>query len=461
MQKNGRAWSGLAAVALWGLVAGMGAVPCARAQAQAQASQSKWKDQAEYDLYTQVGKNIQTRSFPQAITTLDTWKQKYPDSFYKNDRTVFYIQAYAGNKEPDKAVDAAGSLLSGDLNATFSDPAGGPVQAITVLFTTVTAIIAVQNPTPEQLAIGKKAAEMLRDFNRKPPSLTDDQWNQARTQQLQPPAKGALLYIAMYPGNQAMAKKPDADYAGAEATYTKALTDYPDATAISYNLGLALSKEKKNSEALYEFQRAAVVDATLGGTNDAKKIQTFADSAYIKIHGSDEGLAQLKELVKASALWPAGFHVKTVTEIADDKQKEFEQSNPQLAMWMKIKAALADTDGDAYFANSLKDAAVPKLKGILVEAKPPCKPKELLVAVPLPDAQGPPKTEISLKLDTPLTGKPELNSELQWLGVPSAFTKDPFLLTMDVDDKAKIEGLKLTPCVATPTRAPAPKKKAE
>ena len=60
--------------------------------------------------------------------------------------------------------------------------------------------------------------------------MTDDQWNQARTEQLQPPAKVALLFVAMSPGNQAMAKN---DLPGAEAAYTKALGEYPETAAIS------------------------------------------------------------------------------------------------------------------------------------------------------------------------------------------------------------------------------------
>ena len=38
-----------------------------------------------------------------------------------------------------------------------------------------------------------------------------------------------------------------------------------------------------------------------------------------------------------------------------------------------------------------------------------------------------------------------------------AFTPDPFMLTM-YTEKAKIEGLQVTPCAATPTKGPAPKK---
>src|ERR1019366_7006491 len=112
------------------------------------------------------------------------------------------------------------------------------------------------------------------------------------------------------------------------------------------------------------------------------------------------------------------------------------QTNPQLALWMKIKGALADPNNPTYFDNDLKDSAFPPMKGTLVEAKPACKSKELLVAIPLPDQQGRPVTDISLKLDAPLTGKPEIVRSIQWTGVPKAFPKGPFMLTLETE-KAK------------------------
>jgi hypothetical protein len=150
---------------------------------------------------------------------------------------------------------------------------------------------------------------------------------------------------------------------------------------------------------------------------------------------------------------PAGFKIKSATDIAKEKEEEFKKTNPQLALWMGIKGQLADTGGEQYFEGTLKNAAVPKLKGTVVEGKPACRSKELLVA--LSDATHP---EVALKLDAALTGKPEAGVEIQWEGVPSAFSKEPFLLTMDTE-KAKIENLKVTPCAAAPARRPAAKKK--
>jgi hypothetical protein len=110
----------------------------------------------------------------------------------------------------------------------------------------------------------------------------------------------------------------------------------------------------------------------------------------------------------------------------------------------------------------MKDAAVPKLKGMVVEGKPACRSKEILVSVPEPEEKGTPQAVIALKLDTALTGKPE-PGEIQFEGVPTAFKPDPFLLTMDTE-KAKIEGLKVSPCAAAPAsrggvKKAAPKKK--
>ena len=453
-------WRTIAAATVCGAVVAAGTVQLAHAQG---ASKKNWKDQGEYDLFNAAGQAIGASKFTDAISSLDNWKQKYPSSDFKDEGTVLYIQAYAGAKQPAKAIDTAGDLINRGVDTVFPDPATGPGNAIKVLFTTVVAITQVTDPSADQMATADKAAHQLADYNRKPQGVADDAWNTARTTQLQPPAKAAMQYIAMLPGNQAFGKQ---DWAGADAAYTKALQQYPDNSAIAWQLGLTMRNEaktdpNKRSQAVFEFQRAVVTDATLGGRSDAKKMTDFADQYYSTIHGSNEGLDGVKTAAKANPLPPGDFKVKTATEISEEKQAEFEKSNPQLALWMKIKGALADTNGEQYFDGQLKDSAVPKLKGTVIDGK--CRAKEIMVAIPLPDAKGDQKAEITLKLDSPLTGKPEVGSEFQWdAGVPKAFTKDPFMLTMEVE-KAKLEGLKTSPCSIAPAgkKGGATKKKGE
>ncbi len=396
----------------------------------------------EYDLYNEVTKDLGANNFAKAITDLDTWKSKIPQSDYESERAVLYIKAYMGARQWAKALDLASEVMP-HMDTLFADPKDGPGEALQILFNAAAAAPLVPAPSPAEADAAKQAARQLMTFDRRPPGLTDENWTKLKSD-VQAPAKAALLYLAMLPGNQAMTKQPR-DCEAAQVAYAKALEDYPDAAAVSYNLGSALSCLHKNPEAVYQFERAAMIDPSLGGTADPSKTKSFADSAYEKVHGSSDGLDQFKQQVKQSPVPPAGYSLKTASEIAAEKEAQFEQSNPQLALWMKIKGALADANGEQYFESQLKNAGVPQLKGTVVEGKPACRSKELLIAV---GGNGP--AEIALKLDKPLTGKPENGVEIQWEGVPSAFTASPFLLTMDTDTN-KIQGLKTSAC-AVPVR---------
>ncbi|HWF09141.1 MAG TPA: hypothetical protein VG297_11800 [Bryobacteraceae bacterium] len=421
------------------------------------AAAEKQLKPGESEAYNDVVKDLSGANFTKALIDLDTWRQKFPDSDFRDDRSALYIQTYAGLNQPAKVLDTASELITKGLETIFPAPAGQPT-VIRVLYNAVWAISQMPNPSPDQVATGGKAAHQLLDYDQALPGVAADKWAEVRAD-MREKAGAALLYIAMLPGIQAMAKQPP-DCSAAEPIYTKALADYPDKAVLSYELGRALSCEsktapEKQAPAVYEFLRAAVIDASLGNPkNDRKKIQAFADNAYVRLHGSDEGLEQLKQQVKQSALPPAGFQIETASQIAEAAQKKFENDNPQLALWLRIKAKLSDTNGEEYFQTQLKDAAVPQLKGMLIEAKPACRPKELLVAVPVPDAQQTPQPEITLKLDKPLSGKPEVHGDIYWEGVPSAFTRDPFMLTMDTET-GKVQGLKTTPC---PPSAPARRK---
>jgi len=459
MHKWLRTVTGVGALGVFGMAVMLATAP--RAHAQAPAAK-KPKDNAEYNIFNDVIKDIQANNSAKAVTDLDSWTQKYPDSDYKDDRLYYYMQAYskANPPQPAKVIDYGSQLMAKDLKATFND-AQGPTVVLNVMYLLTATVPTLPNPTPEQMALGEKAAKELLDYlptffaaDKKPANTPDQAWAQARGQ-LETAAKKSLIALSLLPGNQAMDKKPP-DCVAAEDAYKRGLLVYPDSSMHAYKLALALRCQQKESpdkipQAVYEFERAAVIDATLGGGADPKQIQTFADNAYATVHGSTDGLDQLKQQAKNAPLPPAGFTIKTATQIAQEKEQQFEQSNPQLALWMKIKGQLADTSGEQYFNDQLKNSAVPQLRGTLVEAKPECRPKELVVAVPLPDAAQPLRGEITLKLDAALTGKPDLNKEFHWEGVPSAFTKDPFMLTMDTE-KAKVDGLTMTPCAAPPAR---------
>jgi hypothetical protein len=458
-----RTYHRIAAVAVLGAVALTGAAQLAHAQAA--PPEKKVKDQGEYDIYNQTLKDLAN---PAALLKdLDTWAQKYPDSDWKDDRQYYYISAYAGTNQPAKVLEIGSQLMARDLKKVYVDPKAGPQMILTVLYQIAVNLTKIPTPTPEQMAQGEAAAKALQDFvpvfftaANKPAAATDAQWNEGKTT-MEKVAKDTQMYVATKPGADAMnrytANKDAKECVTGEASYRKALEKYPENALIAYQLGRALrcqqtSGPEKVPQALYEFARAAAIDPTLGGTMDPKALNNYLESAYSSFHGGLDGLDQLKTMAKSNPLPPADLKIETATAIMARKQAEFEQSNPQLALWMRIKGALADANGTTYFENELKDSGVPPLKGTLLEGKPACKSKELLVAIPLPDAQGNPVAEITLKLDAPLAGKPETGTTIQWTGVPKVFTKDPFMLTMEVE-KAKVENVKTSPCATTVTPA--------
>jgi len=406
------------------------------------AAQKNYKDPAEYGLFSASAKDLAANSFDKAISDLNAWKQKYPDSEFKDDRQVFYVLAYAGAKQPEKALDAAGLVA----NPASLDAA----KQVRLLYTAAAAIQQIPNPTPEQLATGGKAASDLAAFNKVPEGMSPDQWASTRAQ-LYATARAAMLYVALVPGTQSLRAK---DCAAAGAVFHKALEEFPDSAQAAGYLGEAELCRARNEPdrapiAIHELARAASLDPVKGMVDpnwQKQSVEPTLERVYNAYHGADAaGLAQLKQEALKSSLPPDGFTIETAAQIAQQKQANFEAQNPELALWIRLREALVGSDGEQYFEANVKDAALPQLRGVLVEAKPACRATELLVAVVLPDTQTPPRPEIVLKLAKPLSGKPELNSEIRWEGVARTFTKNPFLLTMETES-AKIQGLNVAPC---------------
>lgn len=416
-------------------------------QAYAQAAQAqpqkKVKDQGEYDLYNNVVKETDPAK---KLQYLNQWVEKYPETDFQEEQLQFYNQL----NQPAKVMELGDKILAKDA------------KNLTALTLITANIQKVMNPSPQQLADAQKAAQTLLDNldSLKPATVTDDAWKQARPG-VQNLAKGTIQWIVTKPATDALEKK---DYPAAEQAFTKLVQQYPDNGQYAYQLGSVLISERnpeKFPQAIYLIARAVAMDPAKGGLPDAnrKQVDTYLNKIYTQYHGADDaGLQQLKQMAMNAPLPPADFKLKTAAEIASEKEEEFRTKNPQLALWMGIKKQLIDSNGEQYFDGTLKNAAVPKMKGTLVDAKPACRPKELLVAIS--DAS---HTEVRLKLDMALKGKPMPGTEFQWQGVPSAFTKDPFELTMDTEQD-KLEGLTSEPCgPARPavTKKGVTKKKAE
>ena len=433
----------MAVIATLGAFLGTGTANYAYAQGTAGQPQKKVKDQAEYDLYDHVVKETDPAK---KLQYLNQWVEKYPETDYQEEQLRFYDQL----NQPAKVMELGQKILAKDSKNLIA------------LTSIASNIQKLASPSPDQLALGQRSAQTLIDSldSLKPSTVTDDQWKQVKPQ-LEAVAKATIEWVVTKPARDATDKK---DWAAAEAAWNKLVQQYPDNGQYAYQYGSVVVAEKDPNKyplAIYEIARALEI----GGlpTQNRPQVEAYLNKIYNAYHGpDDEDLKKLRQMAKASALPPGDFKMKTAAEIAAEKEEEFKTKNPQLALWMSIRRQLTETNGEQYFESSMKGTGLPKLKGTLVDAKPACRSKELVVA--LSDATHP---EVTLKLDMPLTNKPDLGSEIQFDGgAPQEFTKDPFNLTMDVE-KEKIEGLKGEAC-AGPKAAPkgvkkgiAPKKKAE
>jgi hypothetical protein len=458
VQRYFRQAGGAAAIAILTAVALTGAPQAATPQAAAPAApkEKTVKDQAEYDISNQTFKDITEKNWKQALTDLDTWKQKYPDSDWKDDREFYYLQGLFYTQQFDKAEQFGGELMDKDLASMFKANQGN-ILAIDYMVTASAAQLLGHNATREQIALGDKAAHKLLEFAdtyfvaaNKPSGQTDEQFQQTKAQ-MTPIATGYLLQEAVQPGVDAMAKK---DCPAAEAAFTKALGDYPQNTWISYQLARAYNCQQKVFPAVYEYARAAAVDPSLLKSTDPNQVTTFVKKTYVTVHGSDEGYDALLALAKTAPLPPADFKIITVEELKAKADEDFAKNNPELAVWKNIKDNLV-AQGEPFFDN-MKGAELPQLLGVIADAKPACHSKSLTVYVPSPDNAA--KTpEITIKFATALSGKPEVGSQIKFVGVGDTFAANPFMVTLTAE-KDKIQDLKMTPCVVPGGKKSVPKK---
>src|SRR5215831_19854631 len=93
---------------------------CLLAAAALFAADKQYKP-GEYEMYKAAADDLGASNFAKALADLDSWKQKFPESDYGDDRQLLYVHAYVGSKQPGQAIDASGILLSKDLDTALGN----------------------------------------------------------------------------------------------------------------------------------------------------------------------------------------------------------------------------------------------------------------------------------------------------------------------------------------------------
>jgi hypothetical protein len=99
--------------------------------------------------------------------------------------------------------------------------------------------------------------------------------------------------------------------------------------------------------------------------------------------------------------------------------------------WAGIKRTLAGPEGTTYFETSLKGALLPRLRGSLISAIVRDGLSKLTLGIT--EANTPEVTLIYHTGNKRVKGDPEPGTQIEFAGVGTEFTKEPFMLTLEVE----------------------------
>ena len=408
------------------------------ASAQAPA-QKNWKDRAEYDLYDAITKDNAPAS---RLANLEKWKAGYAQSDYGDVRMKIYLVTYQQMNNHRAAVDMAGEILKSDPSdlTSLTEIVG---YGLTLVPQDGKAALTPANKADLD-TIDKTAHYILENIDKiyaadkKPQGTTDEQWNAA---------KPTMQKFSQFTIARAMVLEKDTPKAESELMNTVKM-DPANAQASYMLAGNLLGQQKEHPDkmpaALFEYARAASYDGP--GAMDAatrKQIDAFLTKAYTAYHGSAQGLDQLKTQAKAAPMPPDGFAIKSTVDIAkeaEEKRQAALKENPMVAFWNETKENLTGEKGAELWEMNYKDAGLPpaglgfsKFKGKLISAEPETKPKTLTIALAGEAA------DVKIVLAEPLPGKMEPGGEISFSGALKEYSKDPYMLTFEVE-AADIEG---------------------
>jgi hypothetical protein len=399
--------------------------------AKAKVWQGKDGGQEEFGMAQAIAKATTPKD---QIEALDKWKAAFPKSDYADEREEQYLFVYQAAKMNRQAFDKAAEILKTRPNHFNS------------LYAILSLVQALMPPTAADLDTAARTAMYVEDnldaifaATNRPANIPEANWGTIR-----PGVKDAAHNVYLW---VVAARK---DHPRGETDLTAYLKKDPAQASTSYSLaGEILAQNKEHPEkqplALYQFARAAAYTGP-GALPAAAQRQAldYITRTYTAYHGSDQGLPDLLAMAKANPFPPEGFTIKSKSDLmveAAKKQAEADAANPIFAFWRDIVREPLQKEGDSYFEN-MKGALLPgdpgKAKGFemfkakLISMDPANKPKTLVLALEKPDV-----ADVTLKFDEPLPGNMEPGAILEFAGAPVSYTKDPFMVTFEVDMEQK------------------------
>ena len=369
----------------------------------------EYKD-GEYDVIVKVyGETDPAKR----LALLDEWTQKHPETDYHLERSQFYLDSYQKTGKTAEAVDAAKELLDkvpGDFTSNY---------AIT-LFSPYLGKVENEFIEDASKAANEVLAAVPTRFAAKPDTVSQEQWDTARTQ--------AEVSAHLTIGWCHMQQK---DNSGAEKAFTKVLEIDPSRGQVSYWLGqviLGQGDAAKYDLAFASFARAAVHDGPNAMPAEGRAQVLEYVHNLIKKYGEESFKLywpMFEEMAKASALPSKRIELISDAERAFEAEQKSREENPLLWVYKDLKTALTGDAADATW-QKLNGALTPKMRLYVVSASPPERPATINLANEPGGA-----VEVVLTLENRRRTGVRTGSMLTIDGVAAGLRKDPFRLTLN------------------------------
>lgn len=368
-------------------------------QAAQAAAEKLPKDQAEYELAT---KTIAETDAKTKIQLLNEWKEKYPESDYKEDQLRLLMRTHQSIGDSSAAINAAKDVLAqypNDFEANF-------------IITSITP--ATGSTSADVLSTGETAATSLISGG-KPATLTDEQWNSIKAQILTT-SHQTLGWIHMQ-------RK---DNVKAEGEFKTVLGMNPANGQVSYWLGRVVLDQgdpDKNELALFSFARACAYTGEAALPAEGRQqVCDYLSNVYEKYAGTQDGLDKLKATAVTQALPPAGLVIESASVREFKAEQARRAAEPKVYAFMDLRDNLLGPTGDNTWSN-LQGKKIPKGIALYVLSADSDRPTVLNLG----SKPGGP-VEVVLNLENRLRARP--SGKVEFDGVASSLTKSPFKLVL-------------------------------
>jgi len=376
-----------------------------------------WTDRKEYDLVLK----IRSEASPQKqLELLEQWKQQYPKTEMRQMRRELFLAAYQASGDNAHMFDVAREML-----------AEQPENLVGVYWCTLLTPT-VKDAKTDTLAAGEKAAKQLLAkldvyfaADQKPAEMQAADWQNQKS------AAELLGYRTT-----GWVQWQRGELPAAEKTFTAYLQKDPKSAEVTAWLGYVMAGQDHLVPAAWQLSRAASMkgDGALA-ESVRRQVDDLSERLYAAYHGGADGMEKLKAGAIAAAFPPDDFQVESAEVVRQRKAEEqLNQADPELGAWLRISRQLNGPDGDKYFAETLKPAPLPKLRGTIVRINPANKPNEIVLGLSSATAE-----EVTLKLSTPFPYPADAGTVLEFQGTADSFVKAPFSLTV-LTEPANISG---------------------